>query len=91
MVLSEFFVFIPTGPVNSAIVNAVFPGDRAKAMAASILAIHLLGNVPSPPLVGYLSDRATLEEALLMVPVAALLSALIWIGAGIGQLRTSNS
>lgn len=84
MGLAEFLVFMPTGPVNSAIINAVSANDRAKAMAASILVIHLLGNVPSPPLIGWLADKTTLSQALLLVPAAALVSALIWLGAAIG-------
>ena len=83
MVLGEIFVFIPTGPVNSAVINAVAPQDRAKAMAACILAIHLLGDVPSPPLVGFVSDVASLEKALLMVPIAALVCSVIWLGSAV--------
>jgi MFS family permease len=83
MVLGEIFVFIPTGPVNSAVINAVAPQDRAKAMAACILVIHLLGDVPSPPLVGFISDLASLEKALLMVPLAAFVCSVIWLGSAV--------
>jgi MFS family permease len=79
--IAEVLVFMSTGPVNSAIVNVVAPERRATAVALSILAIHLLGDVPSPPLVGALSDTATLGRAMLILPVAFAVSGLIWMGA----------
>jgi hypothetical protein len=91
MVFGEILVFLPTGPVNSAVINAVAPQDRAKAMAACILAIHLLGDVPSPPLVGFLSDVASLEKALLMVPIAALVCSAIWLGSAVIGSRDRGS
>ncbi|MBV9494995.1 MAG: MFS transporter, partial [Acidobacteria bacterium] len=78
MVIAEIFVFASTGPVNSAIVNLVSPMERASAVALSIFVMHLLGDVPSPPLIGIVSDHTSLEKAFLMVPVAILISGLIW-------------
>jgi len=81
IVVAEILVFISTGPVNLAIVNAVAPERRATAMALSILAMHLLGDVPSPPLIGAVSDTSSLGHAMLILPVAFALSGLIWIYA----------
>jgi MFS family permease len=81
IVVAEILVFMSTGPVNSAIVNEVAPDRRATAVALSILAIHVLGDVPSPPLVGYLSDASTLGRAMLLLPVAFAVSGLIWLFA----------
>lgn len=78
MVAAEVLVFASTGPVNSAIVNLVAPGERATALALSILLMHLLGDVPSPPLIGYLSDASSLQRAFLIVPVAILAGGVIW-------------
>jgi MFS family permease len=78
MIVAEVLVFASTGPVNSAIVNLVSPGERATALALSILIMHLLGDVPSPPLIGYLSDISSLQRAFLVVPVAILLGGVIW-------------
>lgn len=78
MVIAEIFVFASTGPVNSAIVNLVAPTERASAVALSIFVMHALGDVPSPPLIGIVSDTSSLEHAFLMVPVAIFLSGLIW-------------
>jgi MFS family permease len=81
IVVAELLVFMSTGPINSAIINVVAPEMRATSVALSILAIHLLGDVPSPPLIGYVSDHSTLARAMLILPFAFALSGLIWIGA----------
>jgi hypothetical protein len=54
---------------------------RATSVALSILAIHVLGDVPSPPLVGFVSDQSSLAKAMLILPFAFALGGLIWIGA----------
>lgn len=81
IVAAELLLFLSTGPINSAIVNLVAPGERATAVALSILTIHLLGDVPSPPLIGVLSDHSSLARAFLLIPVAIALGGLIWLYA----------
>ena len=82
IVIAELFVFMSTGPVNSAIVNAVAPGERATALGLSVFVMHLLGDIPSPPLIGKISDATSLEHAFLIVPVAFALGGAIWMFAG---------
>ncbi len=79
--LAEILMFASTGPVNSAIVNVVAPEMRASAVALSILSIHLLGDVPSPPLIGRLSDLSNLGAAVLVTPAAIVVSGIIWCTA----------
>jgi len=79
IVIAEILVFASTGPINSAIVNLVSPMERASAVALSIFMMHILGDVPSPPLIGYLSDRHGLANAFLIVPVAIFISGVIWV------------
>jgi MFS family permease len=88
IVIAETLVFVSTGPVNSAIINVVEPERRATAVALSILAIHLLGDVPSPPLIGLVSDHSSLGRALLILPVAFGISGLIWMFAAWRGERT---
>lgn len=78
IVAAELCLFASTGPINSAIVNVVAPEIRATAVALSIFTIHILGDVPSPSLVGALSDARTLGEAVLIIPVAVLAGGIIW-------------
>jgi MFS family permease len=91
IVIAEILVFISTGPVNSAIVNVVAPERRATAVALSILAIHLLGDVPSPPLIGAVSDTSSLSHAMLILPFAFALSGLIWTYAAFRGERLKAS
>jgi MFS transporter, Spinster family, sphingosine-1-phosphate transporter len=76
--VAEVLLFVSTGPVNSMIVNVVSPHMRATAMAASIFAIHLLGDVPSPLLVGMISDLRSLAVGVLILPAATLVGGVIW-------------
>src|SRR5436190_7652768 len=74
IMVAEVLIFMCTGPVNSAIVSEVSPTERATAMGLAVFVMHLVGDIPSPPLIGYLSDRTTLEQAFLIVPLAIVLS-----------------
>jgi MFS transporter, Spinster family, sphingosine-1-phosphate transporter len=78
MIGAELLMFASTGPINSVIVNVVDPGIRATAVAVSIFVIHVLGDVPSPFLVGAISDRRSLDLAVLILPAAALVGGLVW-------------
>lgn len=78
IVAAELCLFASTGPINSAIVNVVSPHMRATAVALTIFAIHILGDVPSPALVGAISDARSLAEAVLIVPIAVLVGGVIW-------------
>jgi MFS family permease len=78
IVAAELLLFTSTGPINSAIVNVVSPHMRATAVALSIFTIHVLGDVPSPSLVGAISDARSLGEAVLIIPVAVLVGGIIW-------------
>lgn len=78
IVTAELCLFASTGPINSAIVNLVSPHMRATAVALSIFAIHTLGDVPSPSLVGAISDARSLDQAVLIIPVAVFVGGAIW-------------
>jgi MFS family permease len=78
MVIAELLLFLSTGPVNAASVNLVSPTMRASAIALQVFAIHLLGDVISPPLIGFLSDVASLAKAVQIVPLAVLVAGVVW-------------
>jgi MFS family permease len=81
LVCAQLLLFMSTGPINAAIVNMVSPFERASAVALSMFAIHLLGDVPSPVLIGRLSDASSLGQAVLVVPVAVAIAGLVWLMA----------
>jgi MFS family permease len=79
IIVAELLLFMSTGPINSAIANMVSPGERASAFALSMFVIHLLGDVPSPTLIGWLSDLSSLGKAVLIVPAAIVISGIVWL------------
>lgn len=84
IVVGEVLIFMCTGPVNSAIINAVAPGERSTALGLSVFIMHILGDIPSPPLIGAISDASSIERGLLLVPFAILLAGVIWVWAAWG-------
>ncbi len=82
LAVALFLVFLGSGPVNAATVNAVQPGVRATALAGQILLIHLLGDAPAPTLIGAVSDRTNLSTGLGATLIALLVACVIFsIGA----------
>jgi MFS family permease len=81
IVIAEILIFMSTGPVNSAIINAVAPGDRATALGLSVFIMHFLGDIPSPLIIGTISHKSSLEHAFLIIPVAIIVAGLIWMYA----------
>jgi MFS family permease len=78
--LAEVLVFLNTGPANAVLLSVVLPEIRATAIALSIFAFHLLGDVPSPILIGKVSDRTgSLETALLLTSVAMAVSGVLYL------------
>lgn len=91
LVVAQLLLFASTGPVNAAIVAEVPPAERASAVAMSILTIHLLGDVPSPALIGFISDRSSLGRAVLVVPAAVLIAGIIWTYAAWREERAARA
>ncbi len=82
LALAIFLIFLGSGPVNAATVNAVQPGVRATALAGQLLAIHALGDACSPTLIGAISDRSNLADGLGSTLLALLLgSGIFFLGA----------
>jgi len=85
MVGAQLCMFLSTGPINAAILNLVSPIERASAIALSVFVIHALGDAISPYLIGAISDASSLDQAVKIVPVAILVSGLIWCWAARAQ------
>ena len=54
---AEFFLFLNTGPLNTAIVNSVNAPVRATAISVNLFCIHAFGDTFSPQIIGAISDR----------------------------------
>ena len=75
--IAEFWIFFSTGPLNTAIVNSVSAPIRATAISVNLFVIHLLGDFPSPHLIGWISDRYNLRVGLGATLVSLALSGVI--------------
>jgi MFS transporter, Spinster family, sphingosine-1-phosphate transporter len=76
--LALFFLLLNTGPLNAAIINSVSSPIRATAIAINIFVIHILGDVPSPRLIGYISDKTgSLPQAFISTVIAVAISAAV--------------
>ncbi len=76
--LAVFIIFLGTGPVNAATLNAVPANLRATAMAGQLFAIHVLGDAFSPKLIGIISDHSNLRVGLGATLITMLLAAIIF-------------
>ena len=82
LAVAEFLLFLNTGPLNAAIVNAVDAPIRSTAIAIELFIIHALGDAPSPRIIGWVSDHSSLREGLAVTLITLMLSAiLIFAGA----------
>lgn len=82
LAVAMFFIFLGTGPLNAAIINAVPAAVRSSAIAIELFLIHALGDTPSPKLIGMVSDRSTLGKGLGLTLVTLVIAGvLLFLGA----------
>jgi MFS family permease len=79
MFVSVFFMFLNTGPSNTAIANVSLPKIRATAFALNILIIHALGDVLAFPTIGFVAGHTNWTLAFLFVSVVMLISGVLWL------------
>jgi MFS family permease len=79
MFFAIFFLFVNTGPSNTALANVSLPAVRATAFAVNILVIHALGDVQAFWLLGYIGGHTNMHVAFLFVSGIIFLSGLAWI------------
>ncbi|MDX2116670.1 MAG: MFS transporter [Planctomycetota bacterium] len=87
MAAAIFFLFVSTGPTNTALANVSRPGVRATAFALCIFVIHALGDAISPPLIGLVSDltksaehpKGNMTLAFLSLTGFILVAGVLWL------------
>ena len=84
-----FLLFLPTGPVNTLILETAPVNLRASAMAVSIFTIHLFGDMWSPEIVGRLADSfgGSLQKAVLILPGALIVAGGLWLWLAVKTRR----
>ena len=75
--VAAFFLLLNTSPLNAAVINSVGAHIRATAIAVNIFIIHLLGDVPSPTMMGWVADRRSLQAAFVLPVIAMVISSMI--------------
>ncbi len=79
--VSAFFLLLNTSPLNAAVMNSVGAHIRATAIAVEVFVIHLLGDVPSPTMMGWVADRRSLQAAFVLPVIAmGISSAILFYG-----------
>ncbi|MGH7270050.1 MAG: spinster family MFS transporter, partial [Polyangiaceae bacterium] len=61
-----------------ALLRSTPPALRASAMALGIFAIHALGDLWSPPLIGLVADHAPMQMAMMAGPALFAIAAWVW-------------
>jgi predicted MFS family arabinose efflux permease len=79
MFVAIFFLFLNTGPSNTALANVSLPAVRATAFAANIFVIHAFGDVQAFWLLGYIGGHTNMRVAFLFVSGIIFASGLAWI------------
>ena len=74
-----FFVFLNTGPANTAITNVAVPAVRAMAFALNLFIMHTFGDAIAPPLLGLVAGRTNLNTAFLAISAVMLISGALWL------------
>jgi MFS family permease len=90
MFLAIFFLFLNTGPSNTALANVSLPAVRATAFAANIFIIHAFGDVQAFWLLGYIGGHTNMHVAFLFVSGIIFLSGLAWL-AGVKYLPADTA
>jgi MFS transporter, Spinster family, sphingosine-1-phosphate transporter len=74
----ELGLFVSVSPINAAMLRAVPVELRASSMAVGIFAIHMFGDLWTPPLVGAIADQSSMLTAMMALPLMLAVGALIW-------------
>jgi MFS family permease len=77
--LAEFFLFFNTGPSNAALANVTPPAIRSTAFAMNIFIIHALGDAISPPLMGFIAGKSSMNAAFLVVSAMMVVASICWL------------
>jgi MFS family permease len=80
--VGTLLLFSTTAPVNIAIMYSVPPALKSQAMAVSTVLSHLLGDFPSPFVIGAFIDGVGYKIAIVITSAFLILPVALWLGAG---------
>jgi len=76
-----FLLFLNPGVLTAVVVSVAGPWRRAQAAALNIVVIHLVGDVPSPFLIGWIADQSSLKWGVSLTLVALAAGAVLILSA----------
>jgi len=86
MLMTLLLFFVNTGPLTAAMANVLPPELRASGFAVNTMAIHVLGDAPSPLLIGIAKDRVGLATPVIVTGLLVVVAGLVLL-AGRAALR----
>jgi len=79
--VAAFFLLLNTAPLNAAVINSVGAHIRVTALSVNLFIIHILGDVPSPTMMGWVADKRSLQAAFILPVIAmGISSAILFYG-----------
>jgi MFS family permease len=86
-----FFLFMNTGPSNTALANVTPPSMRATAFAMNILVIHLFGDALSPWLIGWIKDHGTWNAGFFLVSTVMPVAGVVWLASSRALVKDTEA
>jgi predicted MFS family arabinose efflux permease len=86
MFMTLLLFFINTGPLTAAIANVLPPEMRGRGIAINTMGIHVLGDAPSPLLIGFAKDHVGLGPPVLVTGLLVVVAGAVLL-AGRRALR----
>jgi len=86
MFMTLLLFFINTGPLTAAMANVLPPEMRGRGFAINTMAIHVLGDAPSPLLIGVAKDHVGLGPPVLVTGLLVVIAGMVLL-AGRRALR----
>ncbi|MBX3354238.1 MAG: MFS transporter [Phycisphaeraceae bacterium] len=84
IVMGSLMLVMSVGPINSHLANLLGPKERGTGMALAILVLHLLGDVPSVPIIGTVAGASGWPAAMAVTAAFTAVGGVIWL---LGALR----
>lgn len=88
---SAFFMLWHVGVASALIFDVTDAGVWNTANALAMFIMHLLGDIPSPVIVGYISDKASLTTAFAILPIAMVLASFFFWKASTHQSKDNKT
>jgi MFS family permease len=76
--LGSFFLVMSVGPVHAHLVHILNPAERGTGMALAIFVLHVFGDVPAVPMIGWIAQGSGWKIAYMSIPIFIFLAGIIW-------------